>query len=721
MLRVFQSSLVSLQHEGLQMTSAARKAGMSMALAVGLLLLAGIGFDGRPALAQISCPLPDGVMPLAAPGVTAQQVEDGSASLSDFALAVRDVFVSESQGMATSNITTLKKLAYVGCLFRQEGGPWRSGSTYVVRLAPSNRVLIHAKDMALSGGQVNPVIYDAILRALGIDPAGLTSLAAARTAFADAFSRNGGEFNVPDIPGVSGYAIGVLSGISGQPAVVLAGFDLDASHLAAEEIEHIDPPVTAAEVVDRATLKTFVTAAGEYFTGLLSSGDLTAVSKSRVILRDADGPWNHESVYVAIMDRASRIITLHGGFPDRFEFRLGGIARDSATGELVVDQLVAAAESGPQGGFWEYYFDNPADDTDNDVLKVGYAGVFTAHIPRPNGTIVSIDYIVNSGFYPDIPEGIAAHLRDGLDDGHMPLMFHINTPGDGDVVAGNAMTVSAAGAPTGEVHFSYRPAGDPAAGFLYLGAAPNQDGARLALDTSLILENGTYELAALFTTDEGDTVSFDAIEVTVNNDAPADALDIEEDRGRKTQALQADMLNDVITADGVRVTVPPDALVGDDRLTVTLTEPPNPEMAPGDAVGIGAAIALASGQEVFREDVTIALPYPEGETDGFVEVGGASIPEGDLALWFFNPEADAWEHLAGSTVDGEANLVMAEVGRTGEFDIFQAPRRGGGGCAALPVFPGGGPPDFMLPGLLGVAVAYLLLARRRLRHQVAIG
>ena len=369
----------------------------------GLLVLAGVFSDTRPAFAQaqLDCPLPAGVTPLADPPVTAQQVEDGHASLTDFALAVRDLFVSESQGMTTPNLTTLKQLAYVGCLFRQEGGPWRSGSTYVVRLAPSDRVYIHAKAMALSGRQLNPVIHEAILHALGIDPSDLTSPAAAIAAFAAAATREGGVFNVPDIPGASGYAVGFLSGLSGQPVVMLVGFDLDSSHLAAEEIEHIEPPVTARDVVDRASLKAFVTAAGEYFIGLLSTGNLPAISQARFILRDPNGPWIQGSVYIAIMERVSRIITLHGGFPDRFEFRQGGIATDSATGELVVDQLVRAAESGPDGGFWEYYFDNPADDLDSaDVPKVGYARIVTAHIPRPDGRIVSVDYIINSGFYP---------------------------------------------------------------------------------------------------------------------------------------------------------------------------------------------------------------------------------------------------------------------------------------------------------------------------------
>ena len=495
------------------------KARTFLFVVVGLIAVAAICSDRHDALAQapIECPLPAGVTPLEPPPVTAQQVEDGSASLADFARAVRNVFVSESQGMTTSNITTLTELSYVGCLFRQEGGPWRSGSTYVVRLIPSDRVFIHAKDMSLSGGRLNPMIYEAVLGAVGIDPADLTSRAATLDAFAAAATRNGGEFNVPDIPGASGYAFGLLSGIAGTPVVMLAGFDLDASHLAEEEIEHIDPPVTARQVVDRESLKAFVTAAGEYFVGLLATGEPTAISKARVILRDPNGPWRHGPVYVAIMDRFSRIITLHGGFPDRFEFRRGGIATDIATGELVVDQLIRAAESGPDGDFWLYYFDNPDDDTDSaDVPKVGYARVFPARLPRPDGRIVSIDYIVNSGFYLTSDGVFVQRILEALDDGQESMMFSITTPEDEGPVEGDDVDVTVTGAPTDTVHFAYRLAGSSEA-FTYLGAATNREGvASFAWDTLDLLDDD-YELVALYTEDEGYSVIYDKIEVNVDN------------------------------------------------------------------------------------------------------------------------------------------------------------------------------------------------------------
>ncbi|MCY3787549.1 MAG: hypothetical protein OXH63_02035, partial [Gemmatimonadetes bacterium] len=109
---------------------------------VGLLVLAGLFANARPALAD--CPLPPGVTPPADPSVTAQQVEDGSASLMDFALALKN-HPELSQVSAS-----LHRMLHLGCLYRQEGGPYRSGSTYLVQLTPDGRLSAHAKNMSLS-------------------------------------------------------------------------------------------------------------------------------------------------------------------------------------------------------------------------------------------------------------------------------------------------------------------------------------------------------------------------------------------------------------------------------------------------------------------------------------------------------------------------------------------------------------------------------------------
>ena len=371
---------------------------------VGLIVLAGIFFNAPPPLAQTQedCPLPPGVTPPPDPPVTAQQVEDGSATLMDFALAARDQF---SQGVAT-----VEEAFYLGCLIRHEGSPWRSGSTYLIQLTADSRIFVHTKDMSLSGRLLNPVIYGAILQALGINPADLADPAKAIPAFAAAAAGNGGAFNIPDIPGASGYATVYISPNFGLPLVFLTGFDLNLSHVAEEDIDYGDPTVTARDVVDRETLKAFVTQAGEWFLEHQTSGDLAALSKARIALRDENGPYRHGSVYLYVLDLTSNIVLFHAAFPDRFELRpLVGIARDGVTGELILPQVLEAAKSSPEGGFVEYYYDDPTDDTDSaDIPKVGYARQFTGEL-NLGGRVAPVNTIVGSGFYgraPDVvPDG----------------------------------------------------------------------------------------------------------------------------------------------------------------------------------------------------------------------------------------------------------------------------------------------------------------------------
>ena len=361
-----------------------------------LLVLAGVFSDTRPAFAQaqLDCPLPAGLTPPADPRVTAQQVEDGSATLMDFALAVRDQF-----GHGTT--TTPQRTLYVGCLIRQEGSVYRSGSTYLIQLRLDGRVFVHAKDMSLSGRQLRPAIYGAILDALGISRAALTDPAAARATFEDATTGDGGPFDVPGIPGASGHAAVYVSAKFGSPVVLLAGFDLNESHLVKEDIVHIEPAVTARDVVDRETLKAFVTQAGEYILALAQqqNGDIL---KAKSALRDSNGPWRHGPVYLYILDLTSNIILFHGAFPDRYELRpLIATIRDVVTGELILPQVIEAAKGNPEGGFVEYYFDDPTDDTDSaDIPKVGYARVFSGSFRRrSDGDVFPINFIVGSGFY----------------------------------------------------------------------------------------------------------------------------------------------------------------------------------------------------------------------------------------------------------------------------------------------------------------------------------
>ena len=365
---------------------------IAMILCVGLLVLAGVASDSWPALAQTpeDCTLPDGVPAPPPPAVTAQQVEDGTGSVMAFTLAARD-------HLARAEVT----VPYVSCLQRAEGSPWRSGSTYIVSLAADGNVFLHSKDMALSGRQLNPLICGSILQALGIDPAELADAAAAQAAFIGATMENGAAFNVPHFPGASGYAAVALSASTfGAPLVVVGGFDLNESHLAKEDFDYGDPAITARDVVDRRTLKAFVTQAGEYLAGVFERDGLAAASKARAILRDENGPWRHGSVYLYILDPVFERILFHAAFPDRFENRpLAPTVRDVVTGKFILTQVMEAAQSGPEGGFVQYYFDDPTDDSDRaDIPKVGYARQFVATF-EVGGKSIQVPFIMGSGFY----------------------------------------------------------------------------------------------------------------------------------------------------------------------------------------------------------------------------------------------------------------------------------------------------------------------------------
>ena len=177
--------------------------------------------------------------------------------------------------------------------------------------------------------------------------------------------------------------------------MLLAGFDLDSSHLASEAIDYGNPTIAARDVVDRETLKAFVTGAGEYFIGLFETGDSAVTSKARIALRDPNGPWRHGSVYLYVLDLDSNSILVHGANPDRYELRpLVATVRDVVTGKLVLEEVIKAAKSSPEGGFVEYYFDDPTDDTDSaDIPKVGYARQFTGEGTRPDGSAISRNFI----------------------------------------------------------------------------------------------------------------------------------------------------------------------------------------------------------------------------------------------------------------------------------------------------------------------------------------
>ncbi|MDE0524434.1 MAG: hypothetical protein OXH79_21020, partial [Boseongicola sp.] len=409
----------------------------SRILSVGLIALVGVLSGGLPSMAQVTtaCTPPAGLPPLADPPVTAQQVETGTGSLKDFALAVREQARAHARRAAA-----VEEGVYIACVMRQEGGPWRWGATYNVSLTLDGRVFVHAKDMALSGRLLNQSLYREILAALGVSRTDLADLAspdpAARSSalnsiFATLSREPDAPFDAtsplpgvrPGIPGASGYASVYVSSEFRSPIVLLAGFDIDASHMEEERLDFGDPAVTAREVVDRETLKAFVTQAGNWFLEISEAGDPDVASRARIALRDPNGPWRHGSVYLYVLDTVSDVIVFHGAFPNQWEYRpLNPTARDTVTGELILPQIIAAAKSGPEGGFVEYHFDDPADDSDSaEIPKVGYAREFSGQIRRLDGNTVPLSFIVGSGIYNAVADSGATEAV--ANDDQMPTAW----------------------------------------------------------------------------------------------------------------------------------------------------------------------------------------------------------------------------------------------------------------------------------------------------------
>ena len=199
----------------------------------------------------------------------------------------------------------------------------------------------------------------------------------------------------------AGYAVGGARNPDGSPAILVAGFDLQESHLVQEVTAPGDvPAVTASDVVDRETLKAFVTEAIEYFFTLFVAEGFDGAMKSKRIFRDPNGPWRHGSIYLFAMD-PNGFTLFHGAFPEKYELQTPtDTLKDAVTGELILPQIIEAATATPVGGgFVEYHFDDPDDDTDSaEVPKVTYADALIGNPPM-GSAVGSQTLIIGAGFY----------------------------------------------------------------------------------------------------------------------------------------------------------------------------------------------------------------------------------------------------------------------------------------------------------------------------------
>ena len=315
------------------------------------------------------CRRPEGIPEIPASNPTAKQVEDGDATLTEFVNSML-LYLRQIRTHPLSN-------GYTGCLLTHEG-PWHYGSTYIVTMTPKGRLALHGAKVVWSGRLLDPDVLGAI-----------------RTAAAS--SPRGGAF---ELGNDDAYA-GPYFNPDGSSAFVTIGLDIMESHLVDEPLEPGEAPaVTARDVTNRETLKMFVDGAADYLRDIYNAEGYDGRLKIKRELRDPNGYWRHGPVYLFTMDRTGYTF-FHGAFPEKYEFQTPtNTLIDAVTGELILPQIITAAGSSPEGGFVEYHFDNPDDDSDSvEIPKVTFALEREFTITLPDNTQRNTVFIMGAGIY----------------------------------------------------------------------------------------------------------------------------------------------------------------------------------------------------------------------------------------------------------------------------------------------------------------------------------
>ena len=146
--------------------------------------------------------------------------------------------------------------------------------------------------------------------------------------------------------------------------------------------------VTAADVVDRPSLRTFVERAAAFAEGHVSNADEAYAFFDRAFR--PSGEWRQGSIYLYVMT-PDGVNVFHATRrdiegQDRFE-------RQDKNGFKYIQEILRQAAAG--GGFVEYFFDNPAIEGDEEEgsRKIAYAAPMS----------IGDGFVIASGYYPADP------------------------------------------------------------------------------------------------------------------------------------------------------------------------------------------------------------------------------------------------------------------------------------------------------------------------------
>ena len=337
-------------------------------------------------------------------GITVSEVTD-DASLRDFV----EYVAGRLQGSAS-----FEEAMQLINEFREVGGDWNDGSTYLVLLTGDGGVYIHAKNRKLEDQDWSD-LQDAEGKNVGQlflrEEGGFVGYQGedGNTKVSYAF-----PFTAASVPLTNPFTP------EGQELVLVGGFDYEPPEVSEKasyeqlsqsyNLRQFNPTTEARYVDTQEELKQFVEEAILFFTGALARGvfgnsvmDSTAAAIDVVLLRRIfrlqNGPWRYGSTYIYIMDDGGNVI-FNGADRNIEQTNLWEFTDDD--GSKVIQRIIAAAEM-PGGDFVRYNWNDPENPNDDppgggaggSSPKLGYAKAVRINKGDPMSPV----YIFGSGLY----------------------------------------------------------------------------------------------------------------------------------------------------------------------------------------------------------------------------------------------------------------------------------------------------------------------------------
>ena len=271
--------------------------------------------------------------------------------------------------------------------FRVEGSDWNVGNMYLILLTLDGQVLIHGEDPNFDGKNVLGVVDDKGNRVVEQ----MLAAGAAGGGFVEWCWDD--PLDATDTPCKDSYALQYHSAVAGVDLVVVGGYFQDLEH-AGEPLPNVPlPEVSAADVVDRATLKQFVDGSVGWLTELVGQVGFERANEWKTVLREEGGPFRSGPVYLFIFTPQGYVI-FHG--TDAWREGRTVLENTDFQGRKFVREIIAVAQGG--GGFVEYFWDDPSvqGDEDTGTPKVSYAVSVRSNLPD---NFQGIEFVVGAGFY----------------------------------------------------------------------------------------------------------------------------------------------------------------------------------------------------------------------------------------------------------------------------------------------------------------------------------